>query len=111
MNVSAFQSGLQGLNQATESLAKTSQNIANVNVQEQRAQQQAEQQRAQQVEQAQKQNATDNNGAQQASTQQPTKPLTDDLVQLKVDEYAAKANVRSIQTADEVLGSLIDVRV
>ena len=30
---------------------------------------------------------------------------------LKVEEFNAKANTQSIQTADEVLGTLIDIKV
>ena len=32
------------------------------------------------------------------------------LVNLKVEEFNAKANVNTIQTADEVLGTLIDIK-
>ena len=34
--------------------------------------------------------------------------LTEQLVQMKVGEHAAKAGVRMIQSADEVLGTLIN---
>lgn len=34
--------------------------------------------------------------------------LTEQLVQMKVSEHAAKAGVRMIQSADEVLGTLIN---
>jgi len=33
------------------------------------------------------------------------------LVNLKVEEFNAKANTQSIQTADDVLGTLIDINV
>jgi len=37
--------------------------------------------------------------------------LTSSLVQLGQEERNAQANVKSIQTADEVLGTVIDIRV
>lgn len=37
--------------------------------------------------------------------------LTNSLVQLGQEERNAQANVRSIQTADEVLGTVIDIRI
>lgn len=36
--------------------------------------------------------------------------LTEKLVQLKVGEHQAKAGVRLLQTADEVLGTLINTK-
>ncbi|MGK9066738.1 hypothetical protein [Stutzerimonas chloritidismutans] len=37
-----------------------------------------------------------------------TVELTEELVQLKVGEYQARAGVRMLQTADEVLGTLVN---
>jgi len=37
--------------------------------------------------------------------------LTDSLVQLGQEERNAQANAKSIQTADDVLGTVIDIRV
>lgn len=39
------------------------------------------------------------------------KTVTDSLIQLKEAELHAGANVKSIQTADDMLGTLIDIRV
>lgn len=36
--------------------------------------------------------------------------LTEELVQMKVGEHQAKAGARMLQTADEVLGTLINTR-
>ncbi|AHL77081.1 hypothetical protein CH92_19150 [Stutzerimonas stutzeri] len=36
--------------------------------------------------------------------------LTEQLVQMKVGEHTAKAGVRLLQTADEVLGTLINTK-
>ncbi|MDP5136830.1 hypothetical protein [Rheinheimera baltica] len=38
-------------------------------------------------------------------------PVINSLVQLGQEERNAQANTRSIQTADEVLGTVIDIRV
>ncbi|GEK09720.1 hypothetical protein HUZ36_19800 [Pseudoalteromonas sp. McH1-7] len=40
-----------------------------------------------------------------------TPSLTESVVALKVEEFNAKANVQSIRTADEALGTLIDIKV
>jgi hypothetical protein len=44
-----------------------------------------------------------------ASSSQPPN-LTEAAVDLKVAEYQAKASVNVIQTADETLGTLLDIR-
>lgn len=44
------------------------------------------------------------------NAEQPSS-LTNSLVQLGQEERNAQANARSIQTADEVLGTVIDIRV
>ncbi len=36
--------------------------------------------------------------------------LTEALVGLKQHEHAAKANIKTLETADKLLGSLLDVR-
>lgn len=64
-----------------------------------------------------RQNETEQAVAQTAAPQQASvapresASLTDSLVQLGQEERNAQANVRSIQTADEVLGTVIDIRV
>ncbi len=48
------------------------------------------------------------------ATSQPAKAparIDDAIVNLQVEKFNAQANARTIQTADEVLGTLIDVRV
>ena len=47
----------------------------------------------------------------QTSTTPTTPSLTDSLVQLNTEAVNAAANTRSIRTADEMLGTLIDVSV
>jgi len=89
MNIqSAFNSGVTGFNQATERVAESANNIAQ-----------------QQVTPAQKQTEVK---AETGYSQQ--RPVTDDLINLRVAENDAKTSARVIETADEVLGSLIDTR-
>lgn len=45
-----------------------------------------------------------------APVSQPAK-IDEALVNLKVEEFNAKANIQSIRTADEALGTLIDISV
>lgn len=45
-----------------------------------------------------------------APVSQPAR-IDEALVNLKVEEFNAKANTQSIRTADEVLGNLIDISV
>ncbi|PKM17247.1 MAG: excinuclease ATPase subunit [Gammaproteobacteria bacterium HGW-Gammaproteobacteria-15] len=47
----------------------------------------------------------------QLQTAEQPGSLTSSLVQLGQEERNAQANVKSIQTADEVLGTVIDIRV
>jgi hypothetical protein len=47
----------------------------------------------------------------QIQTAEQPGSLTSSLVQLGQEERNAQANVKSIQTADEVLGTVIDIRV
>lgn len=47
---------------------------------------------------------------QNSQTQADRQDLTDSLVQLKVGEVTAQTGARVIQTADQVLGTLIDTR-
>ncbi|HEY0923384.1 excinuclease ATPase subunit [Rheinheimera pacifica] len=64
-------------------------------------------------------NETEQAVTQAAATEQPRQlqtaeqpgSLTSSLVQLGQEERNAQANVKSIQTADEVLGTVIDIRV
>jgi Holliday junction resolvasome RuvABC DNA-binding subunit len=68
---------------------------------------------------ANRQNETEQAVAQTAAAEQPRTvqtaeqpgSLTNSLVQLGQEQRNAQANVKSIQTADEVLGSVIDIRV
>ncbi|WP_423188089.1 hypothetical protein ACO1PK_07730 [Alishewanella sp. d11] len=96
---SAFNAGMQGLQRASAGITEET---ININRQTQLNRQQEQ------------------DFAVQAETQaSPTPPpaaapvqdVTQSLVRLEQQQLQAQANVRSLRTADEMLGSIIDVRV
>lgn len=96
---SAFNAGMQGLQRASAGITEET---ININRQTQLNRQQEQ------------------DFAVQAETQaSPTSPpatapvqdVTQSLVRLEQQQLQAQANVRSLRTADEMLGSIIDVRV
>jgi hypothetical protein len=98
---SAFASGLQGLQSASYGITEATVNINRETTNQQR-----------------QLNAREDAAVQQASADRVTltsesqiPSLTQSLVQLNTEQINAEANVRSIQTADEALGSVIDIRV
>jgi len=91
MNIqSAFNSGVTGFNQAADRVAESANNIAQ-----------------QQVTPEQKQTEVK---AETGNSYSQQRPVTDDLINLRVAENDAKTSAKVIQTADDVLGSLIDTR-
>ena len=86
---SAFSSGVQGFQNATEKSNQAALDIAANTV------------------------ASEENIDQTQALAKPTTApdLTESVVQLKVAEYQAKSSVEVIKTADETLGTLLDVRV
>jgi len=89
---SAFNSGVAGFQAANERAGESASNIA----------------------QAQNDSAQARSSSTQVETEQAVqeaKPVTTELVNLRVAEHDAKAAAKVINTADEVLGSLIDTRV
>ncbi|PCH94919.1 MAG: hypothetical protein COB83_10240 [Gammaproteobacteria bacterium] len=90
---SAFNSGVQGLQQATAAADKAAANIvAETTAQETNAVQEA-----------------DSSSQTQTSNQQPVPELNQSLVDLKVAEFQAKASTEVIKSADDSLGTLLDV--
>lgn len=90
MNIqSAFNSGVAGFNKATDLASESANNIAQ-----------------QQVTKPQTEDATE---VQQAAPQ--AQPIEESLINLRVAENQARNSVNIIETADEVVGSLIDTRV
>ncbi len=93
---SAYASGLQGLQRASNGITEATVNINRETINQQRVQ-----------------NAQDRNAVAQQpepSVAAPKTPaLEQSLVQLATESVYAEANVRSIKSADEMLGTLIDV--
>lgn len=87
---SAFSSGVQGFQQATQDASKAASNIAVNTLPTAKTEQLS--------------------GELNSSTNQ-VPDLTESIVDLKVAEYQAKSSVEVIKTADEMLGTLLDVRV
>lgn len=91
MNIqSAFSTGLQGYQRAADSVTEASVNISRQNIN-------------------QLNNESRVNPDQFVDASKPS--ATDHLVQLQQAELHAQANVNSIKSADEMLGTLIDIRV
>ena len=88
---SALTNGLNGFQSASNQI---SQETANINRQTLAQEQQPEVQQAQSVQQTQQ-----------------ARSLETSVVNLNNELNNAQANARSIETADEVLGSIIDIRV
>lgn len=99
MNIqaSAFQTGLQGFNNAQQNAAEAAIAIVDVTGSQR----------------ALEQNSTDNsrNGNVNSLANESTTNLSAEIVNLKVAEYQAKASAKVIKTADENLGTLLDVTV
>lgn len=98
---SAYASGLQGLQRASIGITEATVNINRETTNEQRLR-----------------NAQDTAAADQAAqqrqvpaTERANPSLEQSLVQLVTEQNYAEANIKSIKTADEVLGSVIDIRV
>lgn len=118
MNIqSATYSGLQGLQRASAGVTEATLDInrqtqASAQVRQDTAQQEtARQNTVQQNEAQQATSAADNTVPNRAVQTTEAPALTDSLLRLNSEERNAQANVRSIQTADQMLGSVIDIRV
>ena len=118
MNIqSASYSGLQGLQRASAGVTEATLDInrqaqASQQARQDVSQQNVAQQNAAQQNETQQAVTAADNSAQTRAVQNPLQPeLTDSLVRLNSEERNAQANVRSIQSAGQVLGSVIDIRV
>ncbi|MEJ6080379.1 hypothetical protein MT391_17875 [Vibrio sp. 1-Bac 57] len=80
---SAFSSGLYGLNQASQQITESSEKIANQPV----------------------------NSENTENSSYDSQPVTAELINMKLAEIQAQASAKVITTADEMVGSLIDVSV
>ncbi|WP_018691349.1 hypothetical protein [Algicola sagamiensis] len=97
----ALSAGLQGFQRASLGVSEASNDIARQPVVEQ--QQREQQQQVQQADQAIR-------NEQPLETAAPPN-VTNSLTQLVTEQTNAAANARTIETADEVLGTIIDVTV
>ncbi|MBB1273165.1 MULTISPECIES: hypothetical protein [Psychromonas] len=80
---SAFSSGLYGLNQASQQITESSEKIANQSV----------------------------NPESTVNSSYSSEPVTVEVINMKLAEIQAQASAKVITTADEMVGSLIDVSV
>ncbi|MCG7533043.1 hypothetical protein MHM98_17065 [Psychrobium sp. MM17-31] len=93
MNIqSAFDSGVAGFNKANERAAEAAREI--------NQQQVTPVQGQPEVQQAESQEAVE-----------PNTPITESLINLRLAENQAQASAKVIETADNMLGSLIDTKV
>ena len=86
----AFSSGIQGVQQANQDLSRTAFDIASGGTQ----------------------TVGENTLTAEFGSQKQSLPdLSESVVDLKVAEYQAKSSVNVIKSADEALGTLLDIRV
>jgi len=89
---SAFNSGIQGFQKATEQANQAAENIA-----------------AETTANRDESVTTETTSQSLASNTQKIPDLNQSIVDLKVAEFQAKSSAQVIKTADEVLGTLVDV--
>lgn len=102
---SAFSAGMQGLQRASNAISEETLNINRQTTQNRQQEQQVAATEPQQTANPTAATAAEdpNRGAGIDTTQS--------LVRLEQQELLAQANVRSLRTADEMLGNIIDIRV
>jgi hypothetical protein len=100
---SALNAGLEGFNKATEDANKAAANIAAQTTFNNSSAS------ASGLTQSNTQSSAQNSASVPALTDAPS--INQSIVDLKVAEFQAKASAEVIQTADETLGTLLDVRV
>ena len=93
--------GIDGYNRASQGIERATAEINRAAA--------SEQDESQLAQQRQLQGASPDEAV-TAPVSQPAK-IDEALVNLKVEEFNAKANTQTIRTADEVLGTLIDISV
>ncbi len=100
---SAYTSGALGLQRASNGITEATVNINRETTNQQRLQNAQDAATVERARSAQTPPVTETRAA--------TPSLEQSLVQLTAEQRNAEANVRSIETADQVLGSVIDIRV
>ncbi|MCH8537233.1 MAG: excinuclease ATPase subunit [Alkalimonas sp.] len=106
---SAFAAGMQGLQRASNGVTEATLNINQQTQQNRNNAADAETQRPV-AEAEQAENGALESAAQNEVAQGNAPSVESSLVELNVQELNAQANVRSIQSADEVLGTIVDIR-
>ncbi|WP_281559255.1 hypothetical protein [Thalassomonas sp. RHCl1] len=106
---SAFNAGVQGFQRATEDVNRAASDIAQNTAVNRNAEQELQSQQG--LESANTTENTATNNVNAVSANQAPAGLTESIVNLKVAEVQARSSAEVIQTADETLGTLIDVRV
>ena len=92
---SAFNSGLSGIKKAEQGVEEAATQVSRLN-----------------IEQNQVQSATEDNKEQLAASDSRAQPeLTEEVINLAVNEHLAAVNTKSIKTADDMIGTLIDTKV
>lgn len=111
---SAFAAGMQGLQRASNGVTEATLNINQQTQQNRNNAAEAETQRpvaeAEQAENGTLETAAQNAASPNVVAQANTPSVEASLVELNAQELNAQANVRSIQSADEVLGTIVDIR-
>jgi hypothetical protein len=92
--------GVEGYNRAAQGIEQATAEINRATLPEQSPEQQAQQRQLQ---------GASSDESVVAPVSQPAK-IDEAYVNLKVEEFNAKANTQTIRTADEVLGTIIDIR-
>lgn len=92
---SAFNSGLSGVKKAEQGVEDAAVQVSRLN-----------------IEQNQVQSVTEDNKEKLAMADSRSQPvLTEEVVNLAVNEHLAAANTKTIKTADDMIGTLIDTKV
>ncbi|AWB66988.1 hypothetical protein C2869_11305 [Saccharobesus litoralis] len=92
---SAFNTSLAGLQKASEGISQTSHKIASESLPQQREALQSK---------AEEQSLAEN------ANREPITSTTDKLTSLLEQRNAASANIKALQTTDEVIGKIIDLK-
>lgn len=92
---SAFYSGVAGVKKAEQGVEDASVQVSRLNLEQNQVQQDAQ----------------TNKESFAISEQREQPELTEEVVNLAVNEHLAAANTKSIKTADDMIGTLIDTQV
>jgi nitrate reductase cytochrome c-type subunit len=100
---SAFNAGVQGFQKATASANQAAADIVKASSSNQRTEETSES--------SAQQSRAEESTELRANQNEKTPSLSESVVNLRVSEFQAKASAKVIQSADQALGSLVDVKV